>query len=335
MSKELFDYVIGNPPYQSEKSGTSNTAQPIYHLFMDEAIKFSKKTELIHPARFLFNIGLTPEEWNQKMLNDPHFKVLKYEKDSAKVFPGTEIKGGVAVTYFDIEKEFEAIEVFTDDPIKKEILNKMKQQLKDTMADIAFVASKFNIQKLGEDFPEYAKHERRMSSNVLTFSCFHDKKENTEIGIYGKYKNKRAMRYINDCYVDATDSNLEKFKIIIPKASGNGDFGETISTPEILSPHTGFTHTFLGFGGFATQEEANNALKYVKTKFARTMLGILKVTQDINDKKWKYVPLQDFTSHSDIDWSKSIPEIDQQLYKKYGLNETEINFIESHVKEMA
>lgn len=65
------------------------------------------------------------------------------------------------------------------------------------------------------------------------------------------------------------------------------------------------------------------------------MLGILKVTQDNNKGVWQYVPLQDFTSASDIDWSKSIHEIDLQLYRKYGLDEKEIEFIESHVKEMA
>ena len=75
-------------------------------------------------------------------------------------------------------------------------------------------------------------------------------------------------------------------------------------------------------------------MKYVKSKFARTMLGILKVTQNNAKPTWAKVPLQDFTENSDIDWSKSIPEIDKQLYKKYGLSEEEINFIESHVKEM-
>ena len=77
-----------------------------------------------------------------------------------------------------------------------------------------------------------------------------------------------------------------------------------------------------------------NLLKYIKSKFARTALGILKVTQDNKKSVWKYVPLQDFTDNSDIDWSKSIPEIDQQLYKKYGLSPEEIEFIETHVKEM-
>lgn len=64
------------------------------------------------------------------------------------------------------------------------------------------------------------------------------------------------------------------------------------------------------------------------------MLGVLKITQDLTPDKWKYVPLQDFTSNSDIDWSKSVHEIDLQLYQKYGLSEDEIDFIETHVKEM-
>ncbi len=64
------------------------------------------------------------------------------------------------------------------------------------------------------------------------------------------------------------------------------------------------------------------------------LLGILKITQDNPPEKWKYVPLQDFTSSSDIDWSKSIAEIDQQLYAKYDLSDEEIDFIETHVKEM-
>lgn len=96
----------------------------------------------------------------------------------------------------------------------------------------------------------------------------------------------------------------------------------------------GYTQSFIGIGSFSTVDEANAALKYIKSKFARTMLGILKITQDNNRETWKYVPLQDFTSASDIDWSKPVPEIDRQLYAKYGLDEKEIEFIETHVKEM-
>lgn len=82
------------------------------------------------------------------------------------------------------------------------------------------------------------------------------------------------------------------------------------------------------------KNEAVSAVKYISTKFVRTLLSILKVTQNGNKPVWKMIPLQDFTPSSDIDWSKSIHEIDLQLYEKYGLDENEIEFIESHVKEM-
>lgn len=75
-------------------------------------------------------------------------------------------------------------------------------------------------------------------------------------------------------------------------------------------------------------------LKYIRTRFLRTMLGVKKVTQDNSRSVWKYVPLQDFTSSSDIDWSQSVADVDKQLYAKYGLDDKEIQFIESHVKEM-
>lgn len=75
-------------------------------------------------------------------------------------------------------------------------------------------------------------------------------------------------------------------------------------------------------------------MKYIKGKFARCLLGIYKITQDNPPEKWRFVPIQDFTEKSDIDWSQTIPEIDQQLYKKYNLSKEEIDFIEEKVQEM-
>ena len=108
-----------------------------------------------------------------------------------------------------------------------------------------------------------------------------------------------------------------------------------MSEPVIEGPGVGATETFLSIGKFNTIEEARAVGKYIRTKFARTLLSVLKVTQNGNKPVWKMIPLQDFTSSSDIDWSKSIHEIDLQLYRKYGLKENEIEFIETHVKEMA
>ena len=122
--------------------------------------------------------------------------------------------------------------------------------------------------------------------------------------------------------------------MFIPQAIGSGAFGEVLSTPLIAHPRVGATETFLSIGGFDTKEEAEACLKYIKTKFARAMLGILKITQAATRDKWAKVPLQDFTFNSDIDWTQSINDIDQQLYSKYEFTEEEINFIESKVKEM-
>ena len=85
---------------------------------------------------------------------------------------------------------------------------------------------------------------------------------------------------------------------------------------------------------FDNRKEAENCLKYIKTKFVRAMLGTLKITQHNLASTWANVPLQNFTNSSDIDWTKSIEDIDKQLYKKYGLSEKEISFIEEKVKEM-
>ena len=143
----------------------------------------------------------------------------------------------------------------------------------------------------------------------------------------------RVYKFIRRDYVNHV-VNLDKFKIFIPKANGIGSFGEVISSPIVGNPGVGSTETFLSIGIFDTSYEVETALKYIKTKFARAMLGVLKTTQDITPDKWKYVPLQDFTSSSDIDWSQSVANIDKQLYKKYNLSDEEIHFIETTVKEM-
>ncbi|MDO4327660.1 MAG: DNA/RNA helicase, partial [bacterium] len=124
------------------------------------------------------------------------------------------------------------------------------------------------------------------------------------------------------------------YKILLPKANGSGMLGETLSAPIIAVPHIGSTETFLSIGVFETNIEAEAALKYIKTKFARILLGVLKTTQDITPDKWAMVPLQNFSSNSDIDWEKSISNIEQQLYQKYGLSIDEIGFIENTAKEM-
>ena len=86
--KKLFNYAIGNPPYQ-EDTTESTRKRPIYNVFMNGVYPVADKVELITPARFLFDAGQTPKDWNKQMLADKHFKVLHYESDATKIFPNT------------------------------------------------------------------------------------------------------------------------------------------------------------------------------------------------------------------------------------------------------
>lgn len=338
-----FDFVIGNPPYQETLQNTSD--KPVYNDFMDAAYSVANAVELITPARFLFDAGKTSKMWNQKMLNDTSLKVVYYEPDSSKVFSNTDIKGGVAVTYYDKTKNYGAIGHFTP----YEELNSVLHKVKDSggfvsICEIIVTSFAYHYtEKLHKDYPEAAGmlskgHAYDIKSNAFERlpQVFYDeipKDGNDYIRILGREHNERVYKYIRRDYVNDV-KNLDKYKLFFPKANGTGAFGEILTLPEICEPGVGATESFVSLGIFDTKIEAQNALKYIKTKFMRALLGITKITQDLTPTKWKYVPLQDFTSSSDIDWSQSIANIDKQLYKKYNLSDEEINFIETHVKEM-
>ncbi len=340
-SEMKFDVVIGNPPYQEEAQGTSTKDMPIYHKFISESYKISKKASLITPARFLSNAGGTPKTWNQQMLNNQHVKVSFFEQKSGNVFPGTDIKGGVAVTYYDTEQEFEPIEVFVPfiemNSIRKKVIKKNFESIDQ------FVTNRGSYRYsdlIYTDFPNLMKRvsDRRVASNAFEKlpELFFDVKPedgNEYIKIYGRFNNERVYKWFRKDYVTCP-SNFEKYKIILPKANGSGAIGEVLSTPVIGYPVIGYTETFISVGEFNSLEEAEACLKYIKSKFLRTMLGVLKITQDNTKAVWHYIPLQDFTVNSDIDWTQSVADIDRQLYKKYDLSPEEIAFIETHVREM-
>ena len=328
-----FDVIIGNPPYQEETKDTSD--KPIYNYFMDQAYAICDKVCFITPARFLFNAGKTPKEWNKKMLNDEHLKVEYYEQDSSKIFETTDIKGGVAITYRDNNKVFGKIGVFTHFDELNSILRKVVRNnfigfdsIVGVQLDYKFKKD-FNISQVGLKTNVFKKQEK----------LFTDKKQSdNDFRILGLDGRDRTYKWINSKYFDLP-KNHQKWKVYLPTSNGSGAIGEVLSTPLIGEPLIGepligHTETFIGIGMFDNRKEAENCLKYIKTKFARAMLGTLKITQHNLASTWANVPLQNFTNSSDIDWTKSIEDIDKQLYKKYGLSEKEISFIEEKVKEM-
>lgn len=339
-----FDAVVGNPPYQDKTIGNSIQLPPIYHFFIDSAYNISNQVCLISPGRFLFNAGATPNKWNRKMLNDKHLKVIFYEQNSSKIFPNTDIKGGVAITYRNSKITFGAIEVFTNFNELNTILKKVTKNNFKSFSKLIYSAFSYKFSSnFHKEHPEAKNilskgHENDISTDIFeklpNIFTNHKPNDNEEyIKYYGLENKKRTYKWVKKSYIKS-HPNLDKYKIWVPKANGSGALGEVLSTPLIGKPLIGSTHSFISIGTFNTKLEAENVLKYVKSKFARVLLGVLKITQDNPPAKWEKIPLQDFTENSDIDWSKSIPEIDQQLYKKYNLSEEEIAFIEEKVQAM-
>ena len=341
-----FDVVIGNPPYQEEIQGKNTQTRPIYNLFMDEAYTIAKKTCLITPARFLANVGGTPKSWNKRMLNEPHFRIVDYFAKSGKVFPNTDIKGGVVISYFDWGKTFEPIGTFIAIPELASIYKKVHQLKEETLDTIMYGADSHKLTDvMFNDNPQLVErtdesHRKALSSTLFDRypDIFKNNDDGSMVKIWGRNKAGRLYKYIKAEYV-REHPNLMKYKVLVPEANGTGAIGEVLSTPLVGEPLVGeplvgYTQTFISVGAFSTREEAEACFKYIKSKFARVMLGILKITQHNAPATWRKVPLQDFTPQSDIDWSQSVADIDKQLYAKYKLSQEEIDFIEEKVRAM-
>lgn len=345
INKMKFKAIVGNPPYQIEGESTRKT--PIYNLFYDTAFELSPLVTFITPGRFLFKAGQTPMEWMEKMLSDTHFKVVDYFQKSSDVFPTVDIKGGVAIGLRNANKEFGAIGFFSDYPELKSIMAKVFANPSFQFGQFASLVSSQGIYRFSEkalsEFPRIYEVQGKGTASKITSNAFENLSEifvNTEkeckgegVQIIGRIKGSRETKWVNASYLQPCEY-LNYYNVLVPEANGTGAIGEVLSTPVIGVPVIGHTDTFLSIGKFADAQEASACLNYVKTKFARCLLGTLKATQHNPRDTWANVPLQNFTAISDIDWTQSIADIDKQLYRKYKLDEDEIEFIEKMIKPM-
>ena len=338
--KEMkFDAVVGNPPYQEETDATRKP--PIYNYFYDMAFELAPIATLVTPARFLFDAGQTSKEWNRKMLSDEHFKVIRYFENSKDVFDTVDIKGGVAITYHDSNTNFGAIDIFTAYSELNEIISKVKHMREPTMDTIISARGTYRTTNIfNADYPDAIERLGKGTGNMLVSNFFEKvpeaiANETNEpcLRILCRVGGKRSICNILKKYIQP-NKFIDKYNVASPEANSNGRFGERLTVGELLSPEEGATDTFISLGAFDTKFEALALQKYMKTKFFRALLGVKKVTQHCPPMVWEMIPCQEFSENSDIDWSKSIHEIDLLLYKKYGLSDEEIAFIESKVKPM-
>lgn len=341
-----FNAVVGNPPYQIMDGGAKASAQPIYNYF----VEFSKTLKpefftLIMPSRWMIG-GKGLDKFRSNMIHDTHIKKLFDHLNSTDCFSNVEIKGGVCYFLWQLNYNDKCeIHTFT---VKGEV--KSSRFLSTGEDDIyiraeILVEIKDKVSKLNEEKfstivsarkPYGLEAETMVNASKYGLPNFNTAYIKSYFKVFGLgEKGKRQWKYIPKTYpLPKISPCFMKYKVFIAEAYGCGALGEVPSTPVLSTPGELCTETFLEIGPFNTEKEADNVIKYIKTKFFRLLVGIQKQTQHTTQKVYRFVPIQDFTPKSDIDWSKSIAEIDEQLFKKYNLNEEEINYIKTNVQEM-
>ena len=329
--------IVGNPPYQEmDGGGTGSSAVPVYNCFVSMAKNLSSNyISMIMPAKW-YSGGRGLDEFRQEMLNDTRISVLVDFEDSRDVFPTVDIAGGICYFLWDSNAD----DMCNTISVSKNSRSSVKRYLNsfDT-----FIRDTKTIDIIKKAIPQTSspslsqKVYSRKPFGIRSFDKGFPAKPGRNIKLFGS----SGISYLSESDVPQNLELAPKWKVIMSKASAE-HAGQTdkdgrkriVSRLEVLEPGTICTESYLLLDVFEYQNEAENLKKYMRTQFVRFLLGSILLTQNIVRDKFRFVPLQDFTENSDIDWSKSVEEIDAQLYKKYGLSEDEIAFIESMIKPM-
>lgn len=344
-----FDVIIGNPPYQlgvGNEGGNSSKAKAIYHKFVSQAIKLNPRyITMIIPSRWMTRSteGI-PDEWVDEMLNCNKIEILHDFVNANDCFPGVEIKGGVC--YFLYNKEYNNICNYNLHNINGEIFNHKaflnERNIGVVIRDINAISI---LDKIDSIEKGYALDDKKNFSGLVSPKDFYTNKQTltsswtgyniTQTPEYSiKYYLNKNMHKINFAWVKPKDiskniNTKNLHKVYIPAAGGSGTDSQVLGTPFYGEPNSVCSQTYLVIGynpeiHYFTKEQCENIISYIKTKFFRYLVSIKKKTQNGPRAVYQFVPMQDFNE----EWT------DEKLYKKYGLTQEEIDFIESMIRPM-
>lgn len=320
-----FDVIIGNPPYQLASDGGTRDI-PIYHHFVEQAKKLAPRyLIMVIPSRWMAT-GLGLSEFRQTMLNDRRIKVLVDYPAASEVFPGVEVKGGVCYFLWDARHDGDCTVTTVRNgevtgPIQRR-LNEYDVFVRDGRA----LSILRKVQKLGEPSINTILARDKEFGWTSNFSGFHDDRRPGDVSLYYIRKSKRAIGYIARSEVNKSTHLIDTWKVLVPEAGSDG--GQRIpdlvlGKPWIVPPPSVCTQSFLFFY-VHTKEEAESIQSYYTTRFFRFLVSLRKITQHATHSTYLWVPMQTW----DRIWT------DEELYKKYGLTNDEINYIESVIRPM-
>ncbi len=317
-----FDVIVGNPPYQLGDAGHGKSAGPIYDLFVEQAKKLKPRyLTMIIPSRW-FAGGKGLSGFREEMLNDERMKILVDFPDASEVFPGVDIAGGVC--YFLWERDYSG-------PCK--VLNIYKGDIQRSVRPL----NEFDTFIRFGDAVSIVKKVRELNESNMSDQVSSRKPFGLATNIRPKEKGDLHLvwsggegPYPSD-EIDKGEEIIDKWKVMTSKVSydhagqpNSEGMRRVLSKVEILPPGHICTETYLVAGSFDSKEEAEHLEGYLKTKFLRFLVSLLSFSQDITKGRFSFVPILDMTER----WT------DDKLYKKYDLNEHEIEFIESVIMDM-
>lgn len=340
-----FNAIVGNPPYQEMDGGAQASAGPIYNYFVEIAKKINPNTiSMIMPSRW-YSGGKGLDEFRNNMLNDKHIAVLHDFLNPEQIFPNTNIRGGIC--YFLWNKEYDNVTSLTKvvthqiNTLPISVYRSLRTDNADTFirhGEAISIVEKINADKNFVTFATHVSVRRPFDLDSTFINSEHFRSSNSGMANYVKcYGKGKKVGYVDRDYIKTRQGWIDIYKVFTPRANNIGtELNDDNLNTFIGEEGTVCTESYIVLGAVLNlnKTSASNLSKYFTTKFVRLLHSLAKASQDATSKTYKFVPLQDFTNSSDIDWSKSIPEIDQQLYTKYKLNEKEIGFIERMIKPM-
>ena len=344
-----FDTIVGNPPYQeiiSKTTGNKSLGKQLFPGFMIAAMNLANKyVSFITPSKWFTSEAQDHSFVNLReyIIQNNHFSKIFHFSNNEGVFDDVAIG---AINYFLYDKEYEGNVEFHNCTLDADNDIVSRPLFENNINIIISLNSMVSI------INKVRNHSGFVSFMTITkgrnaFNVVGNKKTLQEISTNDKFQGAVSLlcayeeiRYINRDYITKNIDLIDKWKVFISKANGGaGTLSPNNSVAILGKPYIGVpnsicTDSLIPIGGYDNKSEAQNLQKYMQTKFLRFIVGMLKVSQNLYQNVYQLVPLQDFTNNSDINWAKSISEIDKQLYTKYGLSEEEISHIESMIKPM-
>lgn len=320
-----FDVIVGNPPYQLSDGGNAASAMPLYQHFVEQAKKLQARFLcMIIPARW-YSGGRGLDDFRETMLNDTRIKYLTDYPDSSECFPGVNIAGGIC--FFLWERGYSGY------CSVRNIIRGEQTEITRCLSEYpVFVRSNFSINLI----------RKIMANDFISLSCkvypsnpfgFRTYIRGEEKEFMGSTKliTSEGTGYVKRSDIGKSIDAIDTYNVIMTRAMSGGNKPGTDgkyqivpATMRVMKPNEICVETYICIGNYQTKNEAQNLKSYLSTMFARFLMLQAMSSIMINKDAFQFVPLQDF-SH---------PWTDEMLYKKYGLTEEEIAFIESMIRPM-